>query len=189
VHESTKPELTGHTYSRNLNQYGTLIHSLLKRMKTVPQLISLAVWLVVSFAAAGVGSLFTPGEWYAHLQKPAWTPPGYLFGPVWTVLYALMGTAAWLIWIRFGLAGARIALTLFILQLILNAMWSWIFFGLHNPGMAFFEILLLWVAILATVIAFWHKRIDAGALLLPYLAWVSFAAVLNYAIWRLNGGN
>ena len=157
-------------------------------MRTTPQLISLALWLVASFAAAGVGSLFTPGEWYAHLRKPAWTPPGYLFGPVWTILYALMGTAAWLIWVRYGFDGARMALTLFVLQLALNAMWSWIFFGLHKPGVAFFEILLLWVAILATVITFWLKRPGEGALLLPYLAWVSFAAALNYAIWRLNRG-
>jgi len=155
-------------------------------MKTGQQFISLAVWLIVCFAAAGVGSLFTPGEWYVTLRKPAWTPPGYLFGPVWTLLYALMGTAAWLIWTRFGFADARTALTLFIVQLILNAVWSWLFFGLHNPGLAFFELLLLWVAILATVIAFWQKRADAGALLLPYLAWVTFAAVLNFAIWRLN---
>jgi len=157
-------------------------------MKTSSQILALVGWLCLSFAAAGFGSQFIPGEWYRTLEKPSWTPPGYLFGPVWTFLYACMGVAAWLVWKRFGFAGARLALALFMGQLVLNVMWSWIFFGLHRPGLAFLEIFLLWVMIMATMIAFWRKHTRAGVLLLPYLLWVSFAAVLNYSIWRLNLG-
>jgi len=102
------------------------------------------------------------------------------------MLYILMGMAAWLLWRRAGFAGAGIALILFTIQLVLNGMWSWIFFGLHKPGLAFAELCLLWILILATSIAFWKLYKPSGILLVPYLAWVTFAAVLNFAIWRLN---
>lgn len=156
------------------------------RQMTARQWLGLGGFLLITFAAAAIGSQFMPGEWYARLAKPSWTPPSWLFGPVWTLLYVLMGVAAWLVWKDRGFAGARVALLLYGVQLVLNAAWSWLFFGLQRPGLAFAEILLLWSAILATLIAFWRHRKLAGALLVPYLAWVSFATALNWAIWQLN---
>ena len=152
------------------------------------QIVSLLGWVGLCFLTAWIGSRSMPVEWYLQLQKPTWTPPGYLFGPVWSLLYLTMGVAAWLVWKRAGFVGARIALILFIAQLALNGMWSWIFFGLHKPGIAFAEILVLWGMILGTLIAFWQKSPPAGILLTPYLIWVSFAAALNYAIWQMNNG-
>jgi translocator protein len=148
--------------------------------------LALVGWLTLSFAAAAMGGFFLPGGWYAGLRKPLWNPPNWIFGPVWTVLYATMAVAAWLVWKRGGFAGQRFALSLFLMQLLLNALWSPLFFGLRNPGLAFVDIVLLWLAVLATVVAFWKTRPLTGALLVPYLAWVSFASVLNFAIWRLN---
>jgi tryptophan-rich sensory protein len=130
--------------------------------------------------------MFPPGEWYAQLRKPTWNPPGWIFGPVWTALYTMMAIAAWLVWRRGGFAVRRVSLGLFLLQLLLNALWSPLFFGLHNPALAFVEIVMLWLAILATLLAFWKVRRGVGLLLAPYLAWVSFAAVLNFTLWRLN---
>lgn len=127
-----------------------------------------------------------PGEWYAQLKKPLWNPPGWIFGPVWTALYIMMAIAAWLIWRSGGFSARRKALMLFLLQLLLNAAWSPLFFGLHQPALAFVEIVLLWLAILATLLVFWKVQRRAGVLLLPYLAWVSFAAVLNFTLWQLN---
>jgi translocator protein len=150
--------------------------------------LALAAWMAVTFAAAAMGALFLPGEWYATLEKPAWNPPNWLFGPVWTTLYVGMAVTAWLVWRRGGFAGQRTALSLFLVQLLLNALWSPVFFGLHLPGLAFAEVVLLWATLLATVVAFWKARPLAGMLLLPYLAWVSFAGSLNFAIWRLNPG-
>ncbi len=149
-------------------------------------ILALIGWLVVCFAAASLGGLFLPGAWYAQLQKPRWNPPNWIFGPVWTLLYALMAVAAWLVWRRGGFAVQRTALRWFLLQLFLNALWSPLFFGLHKPSLGFADILLLWLALLATVAAFWKARPLAGWLLLPYLVWVSFAAVLNLALWTLN---
>ena len=148
--------------------------------------IGLVVWLVVSLAAGWVGSQFAPGDWYASLSKPSWNPPSAVFGPVWTVLYILMGIAAWLVWKEQGFGGARLALGIYIFQLILNGLWSYLFFGLNNPFAAFVEILVLWLFILATLILFWRVKPLAGALLLPYLGWVGFASVLNFTLWRLN---
>lgn len=146
----------------------------------------LVVWLALCFLVAWFGSRFTVSDWYFQLDKPAWTPPGYVFGPVWTLLYTAMAVAAWLVWKKSGFSGARLALTLFFVQLVLNGLWSWIFFGMHKPGAAFVEILFLWAAILATTLAFWQQQPLAGILFAPYLLWVSFAAVLNGAIWWLN---
>jgi benzodiazapine receptor len=157
-------------------------------MSLAGQIIALLAWVGLCFLTAWIGSQFSPGEWYAQLQKPSWTPPGYLFGPVWSVLYLSMGVAAWLVWRRAGFSGARLALTLFVVQLVLNGMWSWIFFGMQRPGLAFAEILVLWLMILATMLAFWRVSSTAGMLFLPYLAWVSFATFLNYSIWQLNKG-
>jgi translocator protein len=133
-----------------------------------------------------MGGFFLPGEWYARLQKPVWNPPNWIFGPVWTALYTMMGIAAWLVWRRGGFDGQRVALSLFLLQLLFNSVWSPVFFGLRNPALAFLDIVLLWLALVATVIAFWKASPFAGGLLVPYLAWVTFASALNFAIWRLN---
>ena len=148
--------------------------------------LGLIAWLALVYVAAGTGAQFTPGVWYDQLARPDWTPPDWVFGPVWSVLYTLMAIAAWLVWKERGFAGARVALTLFLVQLALNVAWSWFFFGLERPDLALIDIVLLWAAILATIISFWKIRPLAGALLLPYLAWVSLAAALNFAIWRMN---
>lgn len=149
-------------------------------------LLGLGAWLACCFAAAVIGSLFLPGEWYAGLEKPAWNPPSWVFGPVWTTLYAMMGIAAWLVWMRGGFASKRPALSLFILQLFFNTLWSPLFFGLQNPGLAFLDLVFLGFSLLATTIAFWKARPLAGALLIPYLIWVTFAGALNFTIWQLN---
>lgn len=145
--------------------------------------IALIVFVVIVFAVAAVGAAFTPGEWYATLAKPPWTPPNWLFGPVWTALYLMIAVAGWLVWQRVGLGGA---MALFALQLALNAAWSWLFFGRHSIGLALVDILALLVAIVATIVVFWSISRVAGALLVPYALWVGFASALNAAIWRLN---
>ena len=152
------------------------------------QLFGLIAWLGVSFIAAGIGAVASldAGSFYTQLVRPEWAPPSSVFGPVWTVLYVVMGIAAWLVWRIDGFRAASIALTLFLVQLAVNALWTWLFFDWHFGALAFADILVLWVLIAATLITFWHARPLAGALLLPYLAWVSFAAVLNYSVWQLN---
>jgi tryptophan-rich sensory protein len=149
-------------------------------------MLGLIIWVVASLAAGWIGSQFMPGEWYANLVKPAWTPPAAVFAPVWTVLYILMGVAAWLVWRKAGFAEAKAPLVLFIVQLALNALWSYLFFGAQSPMLAFFEIVVLWILILLVMVAFWRIMPQAGALLLPYLCWVGFASVLNFQLWRLN---
>jgi tryptophan-rich sensory protein len=155
-------------------------------VSTVQSWLALAGWLAVCFGAASFGAQFSPDTWYAQLAKPSWTPPGWLFPVVWTLLYAMMGIAAWLVWLRDGFAAGALPLGFFILQLLLNAVWSWFFFGQHRIGLALVDIALLWLALLATVAIFWRHHAVAGLLLLPYLLWVSFAAMLNFAIWRMN---
>ena len=149
-------------------------------------LFGLVVSLAICYGAAAVGAQFTPGEWYERLAKPTWTPPSWLFAPMWTALYGMMAVSAWLIWRRHGSAGARWSLFLFAVQLSLNSIWSWLFFGLQRPSMAMVDIVVLWIAILGTILAFWRLSRLAATLLVPYLVWVSFAAALNFAIWRLN---
>ncbi|SNS83953.1 TspO and MBR related proteins [Noviherbaspirillum humi] len=150
--------------------------------------IGLLAWLAVCFAAAGIGAAASvhAGAFYAQLVRPSWAPPAAVFGPVWTVLYALMAVAAWLAWRERGFAHARTALTLFLAQLAVNALWSWLFFAWHLGGPAFVDILLLWLLIVLTIAAFRRLRPLAALLLMPYLLWVSFAAVLNFAVWRAN---
>ena len=152
------------------------------------QIIGLVGWLVITFVAAAIGGAASvnAGSFYTQLVLPEWAPPAWVFGPVWTVLYVAMGIAAWLIWRADGFRAVRGALTLFLAQLALNALWSWLFFGWHRGALAFADILLLWVLIIATLIAFWRVRALAGWLLVPYLLWVSFASALNYAVWQLN---
>ncbi len=137
--------------------------------------------------AASVSAVFVSVDgWYAGLVKPTWNPPSWLFGPVWTALYITMAVAAWLVWREGGWNAQRRPLALFVAQWALNAFWTPLFFGLHRPGLAFAEILLLWVVLIATLLAFWRVKRIAGLLLVPYLSWVSFAAFLNFTIWRLN---
>jgi translocator protein len=158
-------------------------------VNSVPKrVLGLAGWLLMSFTAAALGGIATSnaGSFYEQLARPSWAPPASVFGPVWSVLYLLMGIAAWLVWRERGFAGARAALSLFVWQLAANALWSWLFFGWHRGALAFADILLLWVLIIVTLIAFWRVRALAGALLVPYLLWVSFASALNYAVWQLN---
>ena len=158
------------------------------RKKPAWQALALGLSFLLCFLAAGLGSLFTMaslGSWYAGLAKPSWNPPSWLFGPVWTALYAMMAVAGWLVWRRGGVASG-LALRWFAVQLVLNVGWSAVFFGLQLPGLAFLEILVLWVAIAATLVTSWKVSRAAGILLAPYLLWVSFAAVLNFVIWRLN---
>lgn len=149
----------------------------------------LLFFIVVCFAAAGLGSLATaaqvaPGGWYASLDKPFFTPPSWLFGPVWTTLYLAMAVSGWLVWRKRGLAGT--AMALFFIQLALNTLWSILFFGLESPGLALIEIAVLWTAILLTIRAFGGISRPAALLLVPYLAWVTFATLLNAGIWLLN---
>jgi translocator protein len=155
-------------------------------MSAGKSLLGLLGWLLVCFAAASVGSRFLPGDWYATLAKPEWNPASAVFAPVWTVLYLSMGVAAWLVWRRAGFATAGVALAAFAVQLVLNALWSFLFFGLHRPGVAFVDIVVLWLAILVVVLLFLRHDWWAGVLMVPYLMWVGFAACLNFALWRLN---
>lgn len=158
-------------------------------MSTIRQAISLTLSVALCFAAAGLGSLFTRPAiegWYASLHKPSWTPPNWVFAPVWTALYLGMAIAVWLVWRQRGFSGAKLPLALFAAQLALNVAWSGLFFGLRTPGAALAEIVLLWLFILATAVAFWPVSRAAGWLMLPYLLWVTYAAGLNFSIWRLN---
>ncbi len=152
-------------------------------------LIGLAGWLVLVFVAAvigGAGSI-DAGPFYRELTRPDWAPPAWLFGPVWSALYCLIGIAAWLVWRRHGLSGARGALGLFVVQLGANALWSWLFFAWRLGGVAFAEVVVLWLLIVATAVAFWRLQARVATLLmLPYLAWVSFAVLLCYTVWQLN---
>ena len=152
------------------------------------QSIGLLLWLLVSFAAAAIGAVASAqaGAFYVQLARPGWAPPGWLFAPVWTVLYVLMGVAAWLVWRAHGFKEGRTALALFLVQLVANALWTWVFFVWRQGAIAFAEILLLWCLIVATAVSFRRLNALAAALLLPYLAWVTFACALTFSTWRLN---
>lgn len=142
--------------------------------------------LALTFGAAYIGSRFPVDEWYAALSKPAWNPPNWLFGPVWSVLYLLIALSAWLVWKEKGFQAGILPWGVFLLQLALNAAWSWLFFGLHEMAIAFLEISFLWISILACIILFYSIIPLSGILLVPYFLWVTFAAVLNYTLWQLN---
>jgi translocator protein len=151
--------------------------------------LGLIGFIAVCLAVSAIGGWITStsvGTWYPTLAKPSFTPPDAVFAPVWTVLYVMMAVAAWRVWRHAGLVAGRTALALFAVQLALNLAWSALFFGLHAIGWALVDILALWCAIAATSAAFWRIDRPAGLLLLPYLAWVSYAVALNAAIWRLN---
>lgn len=148
--------------------------------------MSLLGFILACAAAAAPGIIIRPGEWYRALAKPSWRPPNWLFGPVWLVLYLSIAVSGWLVWRDVGPEAAAVALAIYALQLVLNGLWSVIFFGLHRPGLAFAEILCLLVAILATIAAFYPLHPIAAYILIPYALWVGFATLLNYSIWRLN---
>lgn len=150
--------------------------------------LGLVGWLTATFVAASIGARASieAKSFYDQLVQPAWAPPPWVFGPVWTVLYALMAIAAWLVWREGGFRVHRVALALFFVQLAANALWSWLFFAWNLGALALAEVALLWILVVATVLAFWRVRPVAGMLLTPYLLWVSFAAALNFTLWRLN---
>jgi translocator protein len=150
------------------------------------QALGLAGWIFATAMAAAFGSLFMPGAWYREIAKPDWTPPDWIFGPVWTLLYFAMAVAAWLVWRKGGWAANRQALSLYLAQLVANGLWSWFFFGLQRPALALVDIVILLVLIVATGLAFWPRSKIAAILFVPYLAWVSFATALNAAIWLMN---
>ena len=158
-------------------------------MKT-GKIIRLVSSVLICLAAAAMGSVFTTPSiptWYALIQKPAFNPPNWVFGPVWTALFILMGISAYLVWEK-GLKErkVKVALSVFGVQLVLNILWSALFFGLQSPFYAFIEIIILWIAIVLTIIKFYPVSRNAGLLLIPYIAWVSFAAFLNLSVWLLN---
>jgi tryptophan-rich sensory protein len=151
--------------------------------------IGLAAWIGVCFLAAAVGSLATTSSvngWFATINKPTWNPPNWIFGPVWTTLFLMMGVAAWLVWKKSGFKNAKFELGWFLFHLLLNVLWSVLFFGMQQMGMACIEIVVLWLSIAATIFLFHRHSKMAAGLLVPYLMWVSFATFLNYTIWRLN---
>jgi translocator protein len=152
------------------------------------QIAGLVVSLLVVFGIATLGGFLTNlsvATWYPSLEKPSWTPSGATIGAIWTILYTFMGIAAWIVW-RSGSGGRQRPLAIYALQLVLNAGWSALFFGLRSPGLGLLEIGILWLAILATFVNFWKVSKLAGALMTPYLLWVTFAGVLNALIWKMN---
>ncbi len=156
-------------------------------IKEIPQLV---VSLIIVFVAGGIGTIFTLSQiptWYAALVKPSWAPPNWVFGPVWTTLYVLIGIALFLVW-REGInrKDVKIALSIFAVQLILNVLWSVIFFGYNSLFGGLITVIILWIAILANIIAFYRVSKPAGLLLIPYIIWVSIASYLNYSVYILN---
>ena len=152
----------------------------------ISSIVALAGFIAACFLAAMIGAFFRPGEWYERLRKPSWRPPNRLFAPVWTALYVMIAVSGWLVWREAGFAGAALPLSVYALQLVLNAAWTPLFFGLHRPDLGFVDIVLVWLSIVATIVLFMPINIGAALLLVPYLAWVTFAAALNFAVWRLN---
>lgn len=160
-----------------------------RRMTERKRGLGLVGFLVVCLGAGGFGVMVTTPEidgWYRTLDKPVWNPPDAVFGPVWTTLSVTMAIAAWLVWRVECFAAARPALTLFAVQLVLNVAWSWVFFCMHQLGRAFVGIVLRWLAIVATTVAFFRYLKIAGRLMVPYLAWVSLARMLRFSIWSMN---
>lgn len=160
----------------------------MSRFPVPVQVAGLIAWLCLVFVAAAIGAVasINAAEFYTQLQRPDWAPPPWLFGPVWTALYALMGIAAWLVWRIDGFRAARTALLLFLVQLAVNALWSWLFFAWRLGGPAFLDALLLCGLVVATLLHFRRHQPLAALLLTPYLLWVAFAVLLNFTVWQLN---
>ena len=148
--------------------------------------LSLLGFVVACIAAASSGAVFRPGAWYESLAKPSWRPPNWVFGPAWAILYGTIATSGWLVWNAAPPGEAALPMAIYAVQLLLNFLWSAIFFGLRRMGLALVEMAALWLSILATIVAFQPLHAGAAYLLVPYLLWVSFAFALNFAIWRLN---
>ncbi|MGM0449765.1 MAG: TspO/MBR family protein [Pseudomonadota bacterium] len=160
----------------------------MSRISVGKQIAGLAGWFALLLAVAALGAVasINASGFYQSLTQPAWAPPASWFGPAWTTLYTLMAIAAWLVWRRAGLHGAPMALTLFLVQLVPNALWSWLFFVWHLGAESFATVLLLWLLILATLVSFQRVSRIAALMLVPYLLWVSLAVALNYSVWQLN---
>jgi benzodiazapine receptor len=154
------------------------------------QITALVISLFISFIVASLGGLasVSAGDFYAELARPSWAPPAWLFGPVWTLLYIIMAVASWLVWGSDVFNEAKVALSFYLLQLVFNTLWSWLFFYLHMGLWAFVDIIFLWVCLVIVIFLFLKISVVAGVLMFPYLLWVSFAAILNYSIWKLNPG-
>ncbi|WP_158746544.1 TspO/MBR family protein [Acidisphaera sp. L21] len=148
--------------------------------------LSLIPFIAACFIVALSGAVFRPGEWYEGLAKPAWRPPNWLFGPAWTVLYICIAVSGWFVWRQVGFTGAPVAMSVYAIQLLLNAGWSACSFGLRRLDLAFGELILLWLSIVANIAVFAQISATAMILLIPYLAWVTFAGVLNFRLWQMN---
>ncbi|HWR33173.1 MAG TPA: TspO/MBR family protein [Chitinophagaceae bacterium] len=158
-----------------------------RRMNNIVKLIISIGIPVLAGATAGFFTTTGVGSWYQTINKPSWNPPSWVFAPVWTTLYVMMGVALFLVWKSNTIGGfKKTAITLFAIQLALNFLWSFIFFKQEQPGWALVEIIVMWVAILLTILAFAKVNKTAAWLLVPYISWVSFASILNYTIWKLN---
>ena len=160
----------------------------MKHSSALEQALGLAGWLLASVVTGGVGGYasINAAGFYGQLAQPSWAPPAWLFGPVWSVLFLFMAVSAWLVWREHGLRAAGPALKLYVAQLVANALWTWLFFAWRQGALALTEIALLWLLIAGTILAFWPLHRLAALLLVPYLAWVSFAAFLNFTLWQLN---
>jgi tryptophan-rich sensory protein len=152
----------------------------------IPSLLALSGFIGVCFLAAMSGALFRPGEWYERLAKPWWRPPNWLFAPAWSVLYLTIAISGWLVWRHAGFAGAPLPFAVYFASLLVNAAWSALFFGLRRPDLGLVDVVLLWLSIAVTIWVFYPVERNAALLLAPYLCWVTFAGVLNFAIWRMN---
>jgi tryptophan-rich sensory protein len=183
VHNRFNPTRYAHGLSGALGLTISMTHPAPRK-----QALGLAGWLVASFVTGGIGAIASAyaASLYGELSQPSWAPPAWLFGPVWSVLYVLMGIAAWLVWREHGFRGAPTALRLFVAQLFANALWTWIFFVWRQGALSLAEIVVLWLLIASTILAFWRLHRLAALLLVPYLAWVSFATALTASLWRLN---
>ena len=155
-------------------------------MSKKTEIFGLVCWLLLSAVVAWFGAQFNTDSWYFELNKPSWTPPGWLFGPVWTVLYILMAVSAWLIWKTDGKVFGKLSIKIYLAKMMINGLWSFIFFGLHEIGWALADIILLLILLIFVIILFYKENKTAGILLIPYLLWVGFASILNLNIWLLN---
>ena len=188
--------MTGQVHSPAVPEYGRvnvpkLTSDIMTSTNSKPmsftwQTLGLFGWMILSFSAASSAAFVSTQGWYQEIRKPTWNPPSNIFGPVWTTLYFMMAIAAWQVWREGGWQRQWRALTAFVLQWLLNALWTPLFFGMHLLGVAFAEIVMLWITIVVTIALFSRVRKSAALLLVPYLLWVSFAAFLNYTIWQLN---
>lgn len=158
----------------------------LRDLTPLASIIGLAGFILLLVAVASSGAMFKPGDWYDTLAKPVWTPPDWLFPIAWTLLYLMIAFAGWLVWREVGFTSARLAFAFYFSQLVLNAAWSWLFFGLHRMELALIDVVVMGLLVVANIVAFYAIHPGAAYLLLPYLLWIGYAAALNLAIWLMN---